>query len=91
MLVIVKAVLSLLFVLALLYIILKSIQKYGKIGLRGTTSPEGLQINSVLYIGDEAKIVSIQRGNNYYLIAMNKNNISLIDKYIEETPQPRLK
>lgn len=78
-----KVITSLLFVVFLMYVILKFVQKYSKFGSKlGSTS--GLKIEGVLYVDENTKIVCLQRAGNNYILAVNKNNTTVIDKYEAE-------
>jgi len=79
--IIVKVVLSLLLVIALMYIILKVVQKYSKFSFRINAGVSGVKIAGILYIDENTKIVSLQRAQTNYILAVNKTNITVIDKY----------
>lgn len=77
----VKVFLSLLLVIALMYAVLKLVQKYSKFGLRLNSSTTGLKIEGILYIDESTRIVSLQRSGINYILAVNKNNTTVIDRY----------
>jgi len=78
-----KVIFSLLLVIGLMYGILKFVQKYSKFGSRNSTTL-GLKIEGVLYVDENTKIVSLQRSGTNYILAVNKNNTTIIDKYEAE-------
>ena len=78
-----KVIFSLLFVIGLMYGILKFMQKYGKFGSKNSLIL-GLKIQGVLYVDENTKIVSLQRSGTNYILAVNKNNTTIIDKYEAE-------
>lgn len=81
--VILKALFSLGIVFAIMFVLLKIIQKSTKFGIRakGTEGINGLKIGNIVYIDEDTKIVSVvsETGNNYVL-AVGKNNMLLLDK-----------
>lgn len=82
--IILKTLFSLGIVFSILYILLKFVQKYTKLG-HSTGSDikgNGLKIENIVYIDDTMKLVNItdKIGNNY-VIGVGKNNSFLIDKY----------
>ncbi|PCJ25939.1 MAG: hypothetical protein COA94_05630 [Rickettsiales bacterium] len=82
--IILKALLSLGFVFAVMYVLLKIMQKYSNVGsgskLGGAES--GLKIENILYIDGGTKIINIaNKSGSNYVIAVAKNNSFLIDKY----------
>ncbi|RTK92935.1 MAG: hypothetical protein EKK61_02075 [Rickettsiales bacterium] len=81
--VIFKALLSLGIVFLAMYFILKLVQKYTKFGFRENSKIVGsLKIENVVYVDENTKIINISNNNGYsYVIAINKNNTFLIDKY----------
>lgn len=79
-----KVITSLLFVVFLMYAILKLVQKYSKFGSKLGSSSLGLKIEGVLYVDENTKIVCLQRAGNNYILAVNKNNTTVIDKYEAE-------
>lgn len=78
-----KALLSLGIVFLAMYCILKLVQKYTKFGFReNLNSINSLKIENVMYVDENTKIINISNNNGYsYIIAINKNNSFLIDKY----------
>lgn len=76
-----KVLLSLVVVISIMYIALKVLQKYTKIGIRNKLANSGVTIEGVIYIDENNKIVNLRKSQTGYLLAMNKNNIVLIDKY----------
>ncbi|MFK8040617.1 MAG: hypothetical protein AB8B67_04745 [Rickettsiaceae bacterium] len=72
-------------VFLLMYFALKLMQKYTKFGVKYKNNSANIKIDSILYIDDTNKIVSLKSKKKYYMIAVNKNTISLIDKYDHET------
>lgn len=83
---IVKSIVSLLFVCVLLYGVLKIISKFnfGVFGGLNKDKSAGISIDSVLYVDSSSKIVNFSCKNKNYLILIGKNNNLLIDVY-EET------
>ncbi len=67
-----------------MYAVLKAIQKYGKLGFKLHASPHGLKHEGTLYIDENTKIVCLQRSGINYILAVNKNNTTVIDKYEAE-------
>jgi hypothetical protein len=82
-----KALLSLTIVFAIMFAILKVVQKSTIFGLKNkkASGANNLKISNIVYIDQDTKVVSInsQNGNNY-ILAIGKHNIQLIDK---ETPK----
>ena len=78
-----KALFSLGIVFLVMYIILKLVQKYTKFGFReNLNSVNSLKVENVVYVDENTKIINISNNNGYsYVIAVNKNNSFLIDKY----------
>lgn len=78
-----KALLSLGIVFLVMYFILKLMQKYTKLGFKKNLNSEnGLNIENVVYVDENTKIINISNNNGYsYIIALHKNNSFLIDKY----------
>jgi hypothetical protein len=74
-----KAILGLLFVLGLLYILSKILQKYTKIGGVGSTS--SIKLDGIMYIDDASKVVSVVHGGMSYLVLVSKNGNVLLDKH----------
>ena len=79
-----KVILSLLLVIGLMYAILKIIQKYSKFGFKLSSSPSSIKLEGTLYIDENTKIVCLQRSGISYILAVNKNNTTVIDKYETE-------
>lgn len=81
--VIVKALISLGIVFAIMFILLKILQRLTKFGTRAQGLPgiNSLKIENIVYIGEDTKIVSVtsEAGNNY-ILAVGKNNMLLLDK-----------
>lgn len=80
--VVVKVIFSLLLVIISMYGVLKLIQKYGIIGSNSNNQSGGIKIESVVYIDANTKVLNLRKDKNSYIIAINKNNILLIDKLI---------
>jgi hypothetical protein len=81
-----KVVLSLIFVIVLMYLILKIIQKYTKFGTQRGDPLTSIKIENIAYIDENTKIVHISQNKASYVLAINKNNIVLIDKYEITSP-----
>ena len=81
--VIFKVIISLLFVVVLMYCTLRIIQKYSKIGKLSNLTNGGIKIESVLYVDENAKVVNLRQSKMNYILAIGKNNIVLIDKYAD--------
>lgn len=90
--VIFKAVISLLFVVALLYAALKIVQKYTNFGYKLSNkiaNSDSLKLENIVYIDESTKVVTVTGyGNKRYIIGVGKNNITLIDK-INDTQDAR--
>lgn len=78
-----KVILSLIFIVILMYCVLKAIQKYSKFGQKLGPSANGMQITSILYIDENAKVVNLRQAKMNYILAVGKNNIVLIDKHAD--------
>ena len=76
----IQAVLGLVFVLFLLYLILKIVQKYGKNSIVGSNSDRA-RITGITYIDDSTKIISAIHGPSKYLFVIGKHTSLLLDKY----------
>lgn len=72
---------SLFGVILLMYIALKILQKYSKFGTITGNKKLNLKIDSVVYIDQNTKVVHLYKDKRYYILAVGKNNIMLIDKY----------
>jgi flagellar biogenesis protein FliO len=79
--IIIKVIFSLLLVIALMYIILKMIQKYSNFGNKLNAFKDGIKITGTTYIDEHTKIINLQRPGYNYILAVNKNNTTIIDKY----------
>ena len=78
-----KVTISLLFVVTLMYFLLRIIQRYSNFGRVVNPSNNNIRIESILYVDDNAKIVSLRQFKTNYILAVGKNNIVLIDKYAD--------
>jgi flagellar biogenesis protein FliO len=78
-----KVILSLIFIVILMYCVLKTIQKYSKFGHKLGPSSNGMQVAAILYIDENAKVVNLRQAKMNYILAIGKNNIVLIDKYAD--------
>lgn len=76
-----KVIFSLLLVIVIMYGALKLVQKYTKFGTKLNHVEGSLKIDSILYVDDGVKIVSLLRGKTNYILAINKQNFLLIDKH----------
>ncbi len=78
-----KSILALVLVIALLYGVLKLIQKYTKFGTSNSfTGKKGsISINSIAYIDVGSRIINFECNNKNYIVLLGKNNNLLIDKY----------
>ena len=79
-----KIIMAFVAVLLLMYFILKLMQKYTKFGIKYKNNTADINIDSIVYIDDANKIIGLKSKKKYYMIAVNKNAISLIDKYDHE-------
>ncbi|MEY3197035.1 MAG: hypothetical protein RLZZ59_403 [Pseudomonadota bacterium] len=79
--VIFQAIFGLVFVIGLLYLILKIVQKYGKSTILGGANKDKATIMGVTYIDEGTKIVSAIHGPSKYLFVVGKNTSLLLDKY----------
>lgn len=79
-----KAILSLTFVVGILYISLKIIQKYTHLGYKFTnkhTNSDSLKLENIVYIDESTKVVTISAANNRkYILAIGPNNLTVVDK-----------
>jgi hypothetical protein len=66
-----------------MYGVLKLIQKYGIIGTNSNNQSSGIKIESVVYLDANTKVLNLRKDKNSYIIAINKNNMLLIDKLID--------
>ena len=78
---IIQAILGLAFVLALLYIILKIMQKYLKPTLLKATGGSKIDVEAISYIDEGTKIVSAIHGPCKYVFVVSKGGCLLLDKY----------
>ncbi|WPY00555.1 hypothetical protein Trichorick_00435 [Candidatus Trichorickettsia mobilis] len=78
-----KVLLSLIFIVVLMYCVLKAIQKYGKFAHKLGHPSSSMQIAAILYIDENVKVINIRQAKNNYILAVGKNNIVLIDKYAD--------
>jgi hypothetical protein len=76
-----QAIFGLAFVLALLYIILKIMQKYLKTTVFKGTGKDKINITGITYIDDSTKIVSAIHGPAKYVFVVGRNSSLLLDKY----------
>ena len=88
-----KAILSLIIVVILLYILLKIIQKNTHLGFKNiqdTNNVSNLRLVNIIYIDDVNKIV-VFKSSDYktYILAVNKNNVVLIDKKTNQTEESK--
>jgi hypothetical protein len=78
-----KALVSLGIVFAIMFVLLKILQKSTRFGIKakGTAGINSLKIGNIVYIDEDTKIVNVisETGNNYVL-AVGKNNMLLLDK-----------
>jgi hypothetical protein len=90
--IILKTLFSLGVVFCILYVLLKFIQKYTRIGhsTHSNIKGNGLKIENIVYIDDTMKLVNVTDtiGNNY-IIGVGKNNSFLIDKYKHTAKQQK--
>lgn len=76
-----KVIISLIFVIIIMYLTLKTMQKYTKFGKHQGDPLTSIKIENITYIDENTKIVHISQNKANYVLAINKNNIVLIDKY----------
>ncbi len=76
-----KAALGLAFVIGLLYLILKIVQKYGKMGMYKINNSDKINITGVAYIDDSTKIICAVHGPSKYVFVLGRNTSLLLDKY----------
>lgn len=81
--IITKTLFALGFVLSILFIMLKLLQKYTRFGLRSKLAgKDGLKIENIVYIDEATKIINISNSTGFnYIVAIGKQNSFLIDKY----------
>jgi hypothetical protein len=77
---IIQTIFALGFVIFLLYLILKLVQKYGKGSMIGS-SADRAHVTGVTYIDDSTKIISAIHGPSKYLFVIGKHTSLLLDKY----------
>ncbi|MGV2433208.1 MAG UNVERIFIED_CONTAM: hypothetical protein LVQ98_08175 [Rickettsiaceae bacterium] len=75
-----KAVLGLIFVIALLYIMLKIMQKYLKPSYK-INDKDIINITGIAYIDESTKIISASHGPSKYVFVVGKGTSLLLDKY----------
>lgn len=78
---ILQAILGLAFVIGLLYLVLKVLQKYYKTGITKMGQKDKIDITGISYIDDSTKVVSVVHGPCKYLFVVGKNSTLLLDKY----------
>lgn len=78
---IIKALAGLAFVISLLYLILKIVQKYGKTGIYKINNSDKINVTGVAYIDDATKIICANHGPSKYVFVIGKNTSLLLDKY----------
>lgn len=78
---IIKALAGLAFVLLLLYLILKIVQKYGKMGMYKINNSDKINITGVSYIDDSTKVICAVHGPSKYVFVVGRNTSLLLDKY----------
>lgn len=76
-----QAMLGLIFVIGLLYLSLKLLQRYYKTGITKNGKKDKIDITGISYIDDSTKVVSIVHGPCKYLFVVGKNSSLLLDKY----------
>lgn len=81
--VITKALIALSAILGLIYFVSKLLQRYGKLSSKLCNLQKNMKIDGVLYIDNNTKVVTIRHSKMSYVLAIAKNNIVIIDKYIE--------
>lgn len=89
-----QAIASLGAVFVIMFLVLKIMQKYSNIGTRGgrNSTGTGLKIENIVYIDEDTKIVNINNESRAnYIIAVNKNNSFLVDKYEAEMKRDEIK
>ena len=74
-----KPFLGLIFVIFLLYIVLKIIQKYSKLG-NISEKAGSISLEGIFYIDDSTKLVSITNNKINYLLLISKNGNILLEK-----------
>lgn len=81
-----KSFFALIFVIIILYIFLKLLQKYSNLGNKNFAGDKNniIKLNSVLYIDSESKVINFSCKNKKYLVLIGKNNHLLIDNYENE-------
>ncbi len=79
--IILKVLFSLIIVIFIMYGTLKLVQRYTRFGVRTKNVHSGLSIEGIIYIDESNKVVSLRRLQTYYLLAINKHKLVLIDKY----------
>lgn len=75
-----KAILGLVFVISLLYITLKIMQKYLKPSYK-INNKDIINITGIAYIDESTKIISASHGPAKYVFVVGKGTSLLLDKY----------
>lgn len=78
---ILQAILGLAFVIGLLYLFLKLLQRYYKTGITKINQKDKIDITGISYIDDSTKVVSVVHGTCKYLFVVGRNSTLLLDKY----------
>lgn len=86
-----KAIISLIFVVGILYLSLKIIQKYTNLGYRlnnKQADSNGLKLENIVYIDESTKVATISAADNRkYILAIGQNNLTVVDKIITPKEQ----
>ncbi len=78
----IKSLIILIFVISILYISIKLVQKYSKV-LFSTKLGKNkhVKIDSVFYLDDTNKLITLKYKSTIYIILISKTNNILLDKY----------
>lgn len=79
--IILETILGLVFVLGLLYLTLRIMQKYLKTGIYKGKQKDKIDITGISYIDDSTKIVCAIHGPCKYVFLVGRNSSLLLDKY----------
>lgn len=74
-----KATFSLIFVIILLYAVIKLVNKYIKYSPHGKNKAN-IKIDSVFFVDQASKVVNISANNKSYLVLISQNGNILLDK-----------
>jgi hypothetical protein len=84
-------VFSLIFVIALIFLVLKLLQRYVYFGgakVLNMRYVNSMNVLASVYIDNNNKIIKFCNNNTHYVILVSKNNNLLLDKYEEFNQNP---